>query len=163
MKHLLKEYAAYNVWAHEQLFPLIMNLPCTLQMQDTGGSFGSLHKTVLHIWDAEAGWWQRLKLEEKIILPRDVFDGDTTAACDSLLLQSKLWRDWVINASDRSIEHVFEYKNSRTEFFKQPVYQVLQHVFNHSSFHRGQLVYQLRNLEVDKIPATDFIIYSRKK
>jgi len=44
-----------------------------------------------------------------------------------------------------------------------PVYQMLQHVFNHATYHRGQLVTMLRQLGQDKIPDTDFYTYCRLK
>jgi uncharacterized damage-inducible protein DinB len=40
---------------------------------------------------------------------------------------------------------------------------MLLHLFNHNTYHRGQLVTMLRQLGMDKIPATDFIVWSRKK
>jgi uncharacterized damage-inducible protein DinB len=40
---------------------------------------------------------------------------------------------------------------------------MLLHLFNHGTYHRGQLVNQLRQLGIAKIPPTDFIIWSRKK
>ena len=48
------------------------------------------------------------------------------------------------------IEHVFQYYNSKKEHFKSPVYQMLMHVFNHGTYHRGQLVNMLRQLGVEK-------------
>ncbi|MBD0288544.1 MAG: DNA polymerase, partial [Flavisolibacter sp.] len=42
-------------------------------------------------------------------------------------------------------------------------YQMLLHLFNHGTYHRGQLVNMLRQLEVSPIPQTDFIVWSRRK
>jgi len=47
--------------------------------------------------------------------------------------------------------------------YKQPVCQMILHVFNHGTYHRGQLVNMLRQLGIEKIPQTDFIVWSRKK
>ena len=47
--------------------------------------------------------------------------------------------------------------------FKQPTWQMLLHVFNHGTYHRGQLVNMLRQLGVSRIPATDFALWSRGK
>jgi uncharacterized damage-inducible protein DinB len=77
--------------------------------------------------------------------------------------QSNQWRDWVVNASDLSLDHVFQYYNNKKEHFKMPVYQMLHHVFNHGTYHRGQLVNMLRQLGIEKIPQTDFIVWCRKK
>ena len=67
------------------------------------------------------------------------------------------------NASELSLDHVFHYYTTKKELIKLPVYQMLLHVFNHGTYHRGQLVTILRELGVEKIPQTDFIVWSRKK
>lgn len=46
---------------------------------------------------------------------------------------------------------------------KLPVNVILMHVFNHATYHRGQLVTMLRQLGVKKIPQTDFMVYMSKK
>ncbi len=113
--------------------------------------------------DAESIWWQRIKLAEKIDRP-SVGKGLTAKeGVEGLLAQSATWQQWLDNASVAAVEHVMAYRNSKKEEFKQPVYQVLLHLFNHQTYHRGQLVTMLRQLGVDKIPSTDFIEWSRKK
>jgi uncharacterized damage-inducible protein DinB len=163
MKDLLKQYAAFNVWANQKLTELILTLPEEMQQRELPSSFPSLHKTIFHMWDAESMWWQRMKLHERIIRPSENFKGSTRDIVNGLLSQNKLWEDWVTNATELSIAHVFQYQTSRKEQFKQPIYQMLLHVFNHDTYHRGQLVNMLRQLGVEKIPATDFIVWSRRK
>jgi uncharacterized damage-inducible protein DinB len=62
-----------------------------------------------------------------------------------------------------ALDHVFQYYNTKRELFKDPTWQMLLQVFNHGSYHRGQLVNMLRQLGVEKIPQTDFIVWGRKK
>jgi uncharacterized damage-inducible protein DinB len=45
--------------------------------------------------------------------------------------------------------------------FYQPYDLLLLHIFNHNTYHNGQLVTMLRALGVDKIPSTDFIAWTR--
>ncbi len=163
MKELLKQYAAYNIWASQRIFEVIIALPEEKQMAEVPSSFNSLFKTVLHMLDAENIWWQRMKMNERITVPSENFTGSMKELSDTLLQQSRLWEDWVSNASDLSLEHVFQYYNNKTEHFKMPVYQMLHHVFNHGTYHRGQLVNMLRQLGVEKILQTDFSLWTRKK
>ncbi len=48
------------------------------------------------------------------------------------------------------------------EEFIQENRQIIYHCMNHSTFHRGQIISQLRTLGVDKLQATDFIVYLRE-
>jgi uncharacterized damage-inducible protein DinB len=126
-------------------------------------SFRSLRSTLVHMWDADSVWWHRLKMQEGIVAPGNRFTGTTDELAGALLQQGKQWEAWIAQASEAAIGHVFHYQNSRRELFKQPVYQMLLHVFNHATYHRGQLVNILRQLNIDTIPQTDFIAWSRMK
>ena len=163
MKELLKQYAAYNIWASQRILEVILALSEEKQLAEIPSSFNSLRKTILHMWDAESIWWQRMKMHERIIVPSENFNGSIQDVTNGLMQQSKQWEEWVVNASDLSIEHVFQYYNNKKEHFKMPVYQMLHHVFNHSTYHRGQLVNMLRQVGVEKIPQTDFVVWSRNK
>lgn len=163
MKELLKQYATYNIWATKRILDIILTMPEEKQMAELPSSFTSLFKTVLHMLDAESIWWQRMKMNERINIPSENFDGTMKEVADSLMQQSKLWEEWVSNASDLSLDHVFQYYNNKKEHFKMPVYQMLQHVFNHGTYHRGQLINMLRQLGVEKVPPTDFSLWTRKK
>ena len=163
MKAVLKQMAAYNGWASQQLVQAILSLPEDKQVQELPSSFSSLQKTILHMWDAESIWWQRLKLQERIERPSDQFRGSMKEAAEGLQAQSRLWEEWVNNATDLQLEHVFQYQTFDKTQYKQPVWQMLVHVFNHSTYHRGQLVTMLRQLGVARVPGTDFILWSRGK
>ncbi len=115
------------------------------------------------MWQTEHSWWQRMKLLEPVLLTSDTVEQSMVEVCNNLLAQTKQWVDWVDGASQLLLEHVFAYQNSKRERFKQPLYEMLMHVFNHGTYHRGQLVNMLRQLGVQKIEPTDFILWTRKK
>lgn len=163
MKEILVQLSAYNIWANQLLADVIGRLPEEQQKQEVPSSFKSLHATLLHMLDAESIWWQRLKLQERITRPSEGFTGDVKELAGKLLQQNRQWSEWISNASEPQLLHVFQYYNSKKEQFKQPVYQMLLHVFHHGTYHRGQLVNILRQLGVEKIPGTDFIEWSRRK
>ena len=163
MKEIISQYAAFNTWANNLILATVASLSEEQQQAEIQSSFPSLQKTILHMMDASNMWWQRLKLQEKTEWFHESFTGDVQALCSCVQQQDKLWQEWVSNANNHALQHEFIYYNSRKERFKQPVYQMLVHLFNHNTYHRGQLVTMLRQLGVEKIPATDFIVWSRKK
>lgn len=163
MKILLSQFAAYNLWANELLVGCIKKLPDALQKQTVNSSFPSLCATLQHMLVAESVWFQRIKLLEPVVPPQIDINNDCHEVAAALLQQSKQWHAWIEQAPLHMFDHEFIYHNTKNEKFKQPVFQVLLHVFNHNTFHRGQLVTMLRQLGVQPIPATDFIEWSRKK
>lgn len=163
MKELLQQLAAYDSWANQKLIECIQSLPEDATTKEVPSSFNSLQKTLLHMWDAESIWWQRVKLQEGVMPPSVNFKGTTRDITTAFLHQNKLWESWVINATPAAIEHVFMYYNSKREPFKMPIHQMLMQMFNHNTYHRGQLVTMLRQLGIEKIPGTDFLLWARAK
>jgi uncharacterized damage-inducible protein DinB len=163
MKEILVRLSTFNVWANQVMLNAILQLPEEKQMAATTSSFPSLYKTVLHMWDAQCIWWQRMKLQERINIPSETFVGDMQELSSQLLRQSRQWNDWVIASHDHMLDHVFQYQNSKREQFKQPIFEMLIHLFNHDTYHRGQLVTMMRELGIEKIPQTDYIVWSRRK
>jgi len=160
VKELLQQYASYNVWANQRIVNTLLPLTQEKLHQPVVSSFNSLHLTLKHMWNTEQTWWQRVKLLERIqsIMDLDVSTEDVATA---LIAQSKQWEGWVNKNTTAGLEHVFAYQTFKGEHFKQPIFQMLLHVFNHQSYHRGQVVTILRQVGVETIPATDFILYSR--
>ena len=163
MKELLIQFASYNTWANQKLIECIQTLPEEALLKELPSSFSSLQATLLHMWDAESIWWQRMKLQEGVVKPSVHFKGSTRDITTALLHQNKLWETWVNNASLPALEHVFMYYDSKREPFKMQISQMLLQVFNHGSYHRGQLVNMLRQQGIQKIPQTDFVVWTRSK
>ena len=161
MKEVLSQYAAYNLWANQKLITLVLGLDESKQDELVKSSFPGLKQTLLHIWDAENIWWQRMKLQERIIVPSENFKGTMKDLVNELNQQSRQWYDWVVASTESSLDHVFHYYNKEKEHFKMPIYQMLHHVFNHGTYHRGQLINMLRQLGMEKLPSTDFSTWTR--
>jgi uncharacterized damage-inducible protein DinB len=163
MKELLKQQAAFNYWANQRLVDTILAIPEGTGTTETPSSFNSLQKTLLHIWDAESGWWQRLRLQERLELPGKTFTGELKDATAGLLQQSKTWEEWVKQASPNALDHVIQFQTNKRELVKIKTCQLLLHVFNHSTYHRGQLVTMLHQLGYPAVPATDFFLWLKLK
>lgn len=162
MKEIFTRLAAYNLWANQQITGALAQLPEADWHRPLGGSFPTVYDTLLHIWNAESIWWQRMKLQELITAPSASRHANTAVA-QGLLSQSAQWAEWVNQATEAALRHEFIYMNNKRESFKNPVHEMLTHLFNHGTYHRGQLVNYLRQLGVKNVPSTDFIAFTRKK
>lgn len=160
MKELLQQYCAYNIWANKLLVDTINKLPEEDKTREIASSFPSLYKTLQHMWMAEEVWWLRLKLTENIVLQSLQFTGNFEEMAANHAKQSQQMGEWVNNATETQLQHVFAYVRNKVQL-KMPVYQMLQHVCNHATYHRGQMVTMLRQLGVEKIPSTDFSTYCK--
>jgi uncharacterized damage-inducible protein DinB len=78
-----------------------------------------------------------------------------------LLQQSNWWIEWADRQTEDDLHRKIAYSNRKGDKFEQPAFDILLHLLNHSSYHRGQLVTIMRALDVTQIPQTDFIVYKR--
>jgi len=163
MKELLLQYANYNIWANKRIIDVLLTLEPELLDKEIVSSFSSVKQTVYHVWGAEFIWLQRLQLEEQPVWIQKVFKGTFEEACADWQRVSEVLAQFVARQyDDKSFEHIFQYYNSEKKSFKVPVGLTLNHVFNHGTYHRGQLVTMLRQLGVTHLPSTDFFAFTNK-
>ena len=161
MKNLLSSFAAYEYWANQRLLAVVLNLSEEQQQQEVESSFSTVYRTCLHVWDASTIWWQRLHQLEQIVVPSLSFHPTMIDVNNGLLAQNRQWIDWIEAASDETLTRQLPYKNMKGEAFVQPINEILLHLSNHGTYHRGQLVTQLRQVGAEGIPATDYILFAR--
>jgi uncharacterized damage-inducible protein DinB len=162
MKEILLQFARYHAWANKRMIEAMLNLDDETLDQEVASSFNSLRATVYHLWSAEFVWLQRLQLTEQPVWVEQVFKGTFQEACQEWQRASETLVQFIEKQyDDKGMEHVFQYYNSQKKSFKNKVGETLLHVFNHGTYHRGQLVTMLRQVGVAKIPNTDFIAFIR--
>ena len=67
-------------------------------------------------------------------------------------------QDFIAGLTEDHLLAAFSYENLKGERWEYPLVHAMQHVVNHSSYHRGQVVTLLRQLG-QAPPATDFLLY----
>jgi uncharacterized damage-inducible protein DinB len=71
-------------------------------------------------------------------------------------------RSFVASLDEAGISRVYEYKSLAGQAGSSPFWQMLQHVVNHASYHRGQLTTMLRQLGAQPGKSMDMIAYYRE-
>lgn len=164
MKELLLQYAKYNVWANKLMIGVLNKLSDAQIDADIASSFPSIKKTVSHVWSAEDIWLQRLNLAEQPVWAESVFEGSFDDMLNNWQKTSKDLQQFVEKQfNDEAFLHVMQYYNLQKQSIKLPVNVGLMQVFNHGTYHRGQLITMLRQVGVAKLPATDFFRFTMSK
>jgi uncharacterized damage-inducible protein DinB len=149
---------AYDAWANRRLLDAAEALGEDAWTQSIASSFTSLRSTFAHIAGAEFVWLQRWMGEKNAPVPtwydappashlREIF-----AAIDAQR------RDFLARLSEDDLQQPLEYNDIKGEACRYLLGDALYHVANHSTYHRGQVVTQLRQLGANP-PATDFIVF----
>lgn len=75
---------------------------------------------------------------------------------------ASLYDGWqaILASSERDLERLVSYNNSRDEPFETPIQDILMHVVIHGQHHRAQIASLMRAAGIAP-PATDFIVFTR--
>jgi uncharacterized damage-inducible protein DinB len=156
-----KKLLHYNLWANQKISSVISPLSEEQMNQNFKASFPNLTKAILHIYDAECIWLQRLQGISLEQWPHESLDENFQDYGWLLEQKSQDWIHYVEPRNDAWFEMNCSFNSLGGSSYQMRQVDVIQHVVNHSSYHRGQLVSMFRELELEEIPATDFIFYLR--
>lgn len=163
MKELLQQYARYNVWANQQFIKVLRQMTEEQVDMKIQSSFPTIRKTVYHMWSAEDIWMQRMELVERPLYQATIFEGTLEEALVNWEKTSEKLVHFVENKhDDEAFNHIVQYYDLNKRPSKVPIVRVLMQVFNHATYHRGQLVTMFRQAGVKKIPQTDFHVFAAK-
>jgi uncharacterized damage-inducible protein DinB len=152
---------AYGVWATRRIFEALGGLPDDEYKRDLKGSHGGIHPTLVHLVGAERVWLERFKggplspfLKAEEIATRaelqTIWERNRAAT-----------EEWLATLSDEALQQSFTMKTTKGETFTHAYWQAFQHLANHSTYHRGQVVTMMRQLGAEP-PGTDLITYYRE-
>ncbi len=157
----IKVLYAYNAWATNRVFEALAEVPEELCMVDLKASHGGIHGAMTHLIAAEKIWVSRWegKPEASLLLARDV---------PSLAALKQIWEDvasrtarFVAKLDDRKLQSSFEYTSTEGKRYTHTYQQTLQHLVNHSTYHRGQIAILMRQVGAQPV-ATDLIDFYRR-
>lgn len=156
----LRELFQYNSWANNRYLTAVSGLEEEEFGRDLGSSFPSVSDTLRHILEAEWIWLQRWLGTS----PPDAPDWDTSTP-DALAREwaafEESQRRFLATLDDAAAVRVIDYRNIAGIPYSNPLWQLMRHVANHSSYHRGQVGTMLRQLG-KSVPTTDLIAFYRE-
>lgn len=131
--------AKYNAWANARVYGMANELTDDQYRRDVGVYFKSLHATLNHILTADLIWLRRLTGtgEHPTQLNAIVFD-DLPALWAARQREDRRLTEFVGSLSNAQFDEPIEYRMMSGAVLTQPRHEVLAHVFNHQTHHRGQ-------------------------
>ena len=160
--HDLRDMFDYNAWANQAVLGACAALSDEQFTQDMKSSFPSIRDTLVHILGGERIWLGRLtgKVAAGFLNPADFPDCATIAKAfaETDLELAKYAAGLTATALDTDIQ----YQTTAGAPFTGKPGAMLQHLANHSTYHRGQVTTMLRQLEA-KAANSDMIRYRRER
>ncbi len=162
MKNYLLSLLKFNIWANRHITAFITEAGEEASLSVQTSSFTTIRATLFHIWDAEILWFKRLHGESLTEGPSSTFSGTTAAGCKLVIEGSESLLRYLESLSESDLMRAIEYKNTKGVAFQNTIVEILAHVVNHSTFHRGQLVTMLRVAGFNALQSTDLVTFFRQ-
>jgi uncharacterized damage-inducible protein DinB len=153
-----RELYAFNRWANHRVLDMVSALSDEELRRDLRNSFPSIRDTLAHNLSAEWIWMERLKGHSPVGMP-DEFKAYGLAEIASRWRTLEAEQEThLAHLTEADLARMIAYRNIRGEPKAFAQWQILRHVVNHATYHRGQITGMLRQL--GKVPlATDMIVF----
>jgi uncharacterized damage-inducible protein DinB len=159
----LRTLVDYHYWARDRLLDAIEPLSVEQLNRDLGGSFTSIRETVVHIYAAEWAWHERWQGSSPTVLMTSEALPDVVAIRRAWSAHEVKMRAFLEGLGEDGLSRVIEYKLLSGQPGSSPFWQMLQHVVNHASYHRGQVTTMLRQIGATPGKSMDMIGFYRAK
>jgi|SRR5208283_1086272 len=152
----------YDTWATDRTLESVSSVPMDRYLEDLKSSHGGIHGTLVHIYGSSMIWLQRWKGSPTL-------SSATTSGILSLESLKSHWKEYQADLDsyfgsldEAKLNGFLSYNDLKSNRQSEPLFQQMQHLINHSSYHRGQIVTMLRQIGSKPI-GTDLITFYRTR
>lgn len=156
----------YDRWANNRVLGAASRLSAEQFTRDLGGGFRSVRDTLVHILGGEWGWltyWKELSPDSAFL--SDLWDRqydalfnpdrfpDFTAVKSKWAELEKEQVEFVNAVTNESLQKMLPVRTTQLSLAS-----LMQHLANHSTYHRGQVALMMQQLAAKPMP-TDFALF----
>jgi len=153
----------YHYWARDRVLAAAEALTPEQYTRRGDSSFPSVRDTLVHIYSADWVWQRRWEGES----PTTMID---PAGYPDVASLRRAWGDLeravralVTGLGEAGIQQTVSYRNLAGQGSTQPFWQLVQHLVNHGSYHRGQATTQIRQAGGAPPKAMDLVAFYRER
>jgi uncharacterized damage-inducible protein DinB len=158
---ILRHHVAYTAWATARLMEAVSQLSEEELTRDFETADKSVLGTLAHIYGSDRIWLARLEGTPSPALVTDEDRNLTVLKRDWPLLHAR-WGEWVSRLDEKAPEAEVSYSDTKGRPWRQPLWQLILHVVNHDTHHRGQVAGFVRALGYTP-PPLDLVAYYRSE
>jgi len=156
----------YDRWANNRVLKAASTLSAEEFTRDLGGSFRSVRDTLVHIIGGEWIWlryWKEpptnsvlltgLRTRRDLLFNPESFPNVATVQLKWAEVENEQ-TEFVNGLTDELLERMLPFRATQVRLM-----HLMQHLANHSTYHRGQVALMMRQLGAEPV-ATDFHVFS---
>jgi len=151
----------YQQWANDRLFAALGGIDRALLRSPQGLFFGTIHHTVDHIMLVNRLWLARLRGEVVAVDFRQLTYPDWDQLIEATQRQAEELTLWLEGCPEDWFDGQLDYVSSEGEARSMWMRDVLTHMMNHQTHHRGQISAVITRLG-GAAPEMDYVYYKRE-
>jgi uncharacterized damage-inducible protein DinB len=153
----------FHYWARDRVLDAAAALTPEQYTQDLRSSFPSVRDTLVHLYSAEWNWYQRWQgtSPASMLNPADYPDVHTLRA--AWVEHERQMRAFLASLGEDGIKRTIDYKTLTGQPYTSSFQEMLHHVVNHGTYHRGQVQTMLRQLNAQPAKSVDLITFYREQ
>ncbi|SFL25826.1 Uncharacterized damage-inducible protein DinB (forms a four-helix bundle) [Paenibacillus sp. 1_12] len=163
MKHHAIQLYDYHVWANAKLINHLQELPGELYDKEVQSVFPSVSVVMGHIYLMDTTWLGVMRNDsfEEIVavltpLRESIKNKSLLDMKEMYLNMTEQYRAFFARQED--LDKLMTCEHPTYGKLNVPMVQLVQHVVNHGTYHRGNITAMLRQLGFEGVP-TDYIFY----
>lgn len=157
---VLRTHLRYTAWASGRLVEAASKLNESELTRDFGTADHTVLGTLVHVFAADRAWLDRIQgtpratfIDAEADMHLAVLQNDWPALLDR-------WHAYAAGLTDADTAQVIGYKDMKANPYETPLWQIVLHVVNHATHHRGQAAGMIRSMGHTP-PPLDLIAYYR--
>jgi uncharacterized damage-inducible protein DinB len=157
-----RQLAAYNRWANARLYAAALDLSDQAYRLHIGVFFGSLHGTLNHLLLTDRLWLKRLTGEGNHPNRLDaILYEDRAELTRARIAEDNRLVEVVDKHDEAALGNLHSYRTTSGMPQSQVLSDILLHLFNHQTHHRGQAHACLSILTGGEPPSLDLLVFQR--
>ncbi|HUA20986.1 MAG TPA: DinB family protein [Bryobacteraceae bacterium] len=155
----LRQQLDYSAWASQRLLDEANKLSADELARDFKTADKSVLETLVHVFAADRIWLARVQgtTRASFIDPQD---RDLAVLNKQWPALQQSWKQYTASLGDQDVLKVISYQDTKGNPYQQPLWQILLHLVNHGTHHRGQVSGFLRSMGHTP-PVLDLMAYYR--
>lgn len=156
----IRDLVAYTEWATARLTEALRAVPDAARRRRDDSAFGSLHGTFAHLIAAEWVWVERWNGRSPSTPPEWVGVASFDELLGHLDTVQRDRADVIARQDATALVTPIPYRTFAGVACANTVGELIRHVVNHGTYHRGQISMRLRQLG-ELPPSTDYVLWLR--
>ncbi len=153
----------YHYWARDRILDAVSQISTEEFTTPRGSSFSSIRDTLAHTYVAEWAWYSRWQGTSPTEFPELAQFADVPSLTTVWTELEQQVRGFVEPLTDADMTRVIAYRLFSGTSAASPIWQMVQHVVNHATYHRGQVTTMLRQAGAQPAKSMDLITFYRER